>query len=60
MGYVGNQVDLEDGAVLVRPHPRRMGWTAQQTLEVRGKDEERLLALVGKLRTERRLLAKQR
>ena len=49
MGYALNQVDLDEDAVPVRPHPHRMGWTAQQTLEVRGKDGERLLSLVGKL-----------
>ena len=52
MGYAVNQVDLDEGVVPVRPHPRRMGWTAQQTLEVRGKDGDRLLSLVGKLQDE--------
>ena len=52
MGYAVYQVDLDDGSVLVRPHPRRMGWTARQTLEVRGKDGDRLLSLVGKLQDE--------
>ena len=51
-GYTVNQVDLDEGVAPVRPHPRRMGWTAQQTLEVRGKDGDRLLSLVGKLQDE--------
>ena len=52
MGYAVNQVDLDEGSVPVRPHSRRMGWTARQTMEVRGKDGERLLSLVGKLQDE--------
>ena len=48
-GYAVNQVDLDGGVVRPPPHPHRVGWTAQQTLEVRGKDGERLLSLVGKL-----------
>jgi uncharacterized protein YggE len=52
LGYAVNQVDLDEGSVSVRPHPRRMGWTAQQTLEIRGKDGERLSSLVGKLQDE--------
>lgn len=52
MGYAVSQVDLDEGSVPVGPHPRRMGWTAQQTLEVRGKDGERLLSLVGKLQDQ--------
>jgi hypothetical protein len=52
LGYSVNQIDLDEALVPVRPHARRMGWTAQQTLEVRGKDGERLLALVGKLQDE--------
>ena len=48
-GYAVNRVDLDGGVVPARPHPHRVGWTAQQTLEVRGKDGERLLSLVGKL-----------
>jgi uncharacterized protein YggE len=52
LGYSVNQIDLDEGVVPVRPHARRMGWTAQQTLEVRGKDGERLLALVGKLQEQ--------
>ncbi len=52
MGYFVNQVDLDEGVVPSRPHARRMGWIAQQTLEVRGKDGERLLALVGKLQDQ--------
>ena len=51
-GYAVRQVDLDEGAVPVRPHPRRMGWTAQQTLDVRSKDGERLLSLVGKLQDQ--------
>jgi uncharacterized protein YggE len=52
MGYSVNQIDLDEDAVPVRPRARRMGWTAQQTLEVRGKDGERLLAIVGKLQEQ--------
>ena len=52
MGYAVNQVDLDEDAVPIRPYPHRMGWTAQQTLEVRGKDGERLLSLVGKLQDD--------
>jgi uncharacterized protein YggE len=52
LGYSVNQIDLDEAVVPVPPHARRMGWTAQQTLEVRGKDGERLLALVGKLQDE--------
>jgi uncharacterized protein len=52
LGYAVTQVDLDEGSVPVRPHPRRMGWTVQQTIEVRGKDGERLLSLVGKLQDE--------
>jgi uncharacterized protein YggE len=52
LGYSVNQIDLDEALVPVRPHARRMGWTAQQTLEVRGKDGERLLALVGKLQDQ--------
>ncbi len=33
MGYSVNQIDLDEGACPMRSHPRRMGWTAQQTLE---------------------------
>jgi uncharacterized protein len=51
-GYAVNQVDLDEGSAPVRPHPRRIGWTAQQTLEVRGKDGDRLLSLVSKLQDE--------
>ena len=52
MGYSVNQVELDEDSNQVRPHPRRMGWTAQQTLEVRGKDGEPVLSLVGKLQNE--------
>ena len=52
LDYAVNQVDLDAGSIAIQPHPRRMGWTAQQTLEVRGKDGERLLSLVGKLQDE--------
>ena len=40
--------------MLFRSGPIRAGWdrTAQQTLEVRGKDGERLLSLVGKLQDQ--------
>ena len=52
MDYAVNQVDLDSGVTPTQPHPRRMGWMARQTLEVRGKDGERLLVLVGKLQDE--------
>lgn len=52
LGYAVSPADLGEGAGPGQPHPRRAGWTARQMLELRGRDGERLLALVGKLQDE--------
>jgi uncharacterized protein YggE len=51
-GYAVSQVDLDEDASQTPSRPHRMAWKAQQTLELRGKDGERLLALAGKLQND--------
>ncbi len=53
MDYSVDPVDLNEPLLPTsRPLPRRSGWTAQQTLELRSPAGEQLLDLVGKLQGE--------